>query len=250
VDRSWHKSLHWSPTGKQLLVRDTQGDLFLLQANSKGRRLLARKGPMVYPCMPPNATCTQWSPDGKRLALWLGGRPFSGEEGQGLARFLPPVGKEDAALPDAELIERYFQRVLSMEPAAVGTTYDFFLQEYVQALVAIAQEEEAQGKEAAAEEQYRKGLKVLHAKGDEKRAEGRGVPSLAKMEGDLKRAYAAFLHRYGREAEAAEVLGPGLPSTPDASGAEETLTRLGPGSLAGEYFPPGVEVPQVRTEKP
>jgi tetratricopeptide (TPR) repeat protein len=120
-----------------------------------------------------------WSPDGKKLALWpLARRVQEIGESQGLERFLPPVGTEDATLSDAEIIERYFQKILALGPKALNN-YLFFLLEYAKAL-------EEMGKPEAAEEQYRKGIEVLRS---EEKWRGRVI------EAALENAYADFLRR-------------------------------------------------------
>jgi len=169
----------WSPDGKQLAVRDAQGDLFLIRADGKERRPVT-KGMEVE---------SSWSPDGKRLALWpIARRARELGESQGLERFLPPVGKEDAALPETEIIERYFQKILALDPKTLDT-YPSFLREYAQAL-------EEMGKQEAAEEQYRKGLELLRST-EKWRGTGR--------EAELENAYAAFLRRQKRQQEAAAI---------------------------------------------
>lgn len=169
----------WSPDGKQLAARDAQGDLFLIRADGKARRPIT-KGMEVE---------AAWSPAGKRLALWpLARRAREIGESQGLERFLPPVGKEDAALPDSEIIEHYFQQILALGPTALNT-YPSFLLEYAKAL-------EEMGKEEAAEEQYRKGIELVRS---EEQWQGTG------MEAELENAYAAFLRRQKRQQEATAV---------------------------------------------
>lgn len=163
----------WSPDGTQLAIRNVQGQLFLVQTDGENLRPLASGRELQV----------EWSPDGKKLALWrMGGG--SSAEAQGLDRFLPPVGKEDAALSDAQIIERYFHRVLPNS----GTQYPWFLTAYAQAL-------EDMGKLKQAEEQYQKGLTRLHS---EEQWREMGTKDV------LDKDYAAFLCRHGREKEAEE----------------------------------------------
>lgn len=167
----------WSPDSKRLLARNLQEDLLLIQADGSGQRLLTRG---AQPC---DATCIQWSPDGKRLALWPAGKQFS-DESSGLQRFLPPAGREDAALPDTKIIQRYFEQILSKGPEM----YSPFLWEYISAL-------EEMGKVETAGEQYRKAIEQV-----QRSAQWRGT----SLEADVKQSYAEFLCRHGQEKEAAE----------------------------------------------
>ena len=121
------------PDGQQLAVRDVQGELFLIRAEGKDRRPITRG-------MKAKAS---WSPDGKRLALGVIGRDSSLKDSQGLEVFLPPVGKEDAALSDAESIERYFQQVLALGPKVLGGNYQSFLEAYATFLCRQEREKEA-----------------------------------------------------------------------------------------------------------
>ena len=133
-----------------------------------------------------DATCTQWSPDGKQLALWPRSRDFAGE-GYGLEPFLPPVGQEDAALSDAEVIERYFQPTLALGLQDLPTYhYPYFLVQYARALAHM-------GKVGAAEMRYREALEfVRHS------SQWDATP--------VVNAYAAFLRQHGRAQEAAALL--------------------------------------------
>jgi len=133
-----------------------------------------------------DATCLQWSPDGKRLALWPHGQYYAGA-GQGLEPFLPPVGKEDAGLSDTEVIERYFQQTLALGLEALPTYhYPWFLVQYAQAL-------EHMGKVEVAEARYRQALEFV-----------RRSPRWDKT--PVVHSYAAFLRQHGRGQEAAELL--------------------------------------------
>lgn len=174
----WSEPLAWSPDGQQLAVWNGQGELFLIRSDGSERRLISR-GRQVE---------ASWSPDGKRLALQLVERYWFPGESQGLERFLPPVGKEEAFLSDAEIVERYFQRFLAIGPKALGS-YPWFLGEYAEAL-------EEMGKVKAAEEQYRKAIEMVR-----RSKEWRGT-SVATY---LENSYADFLRRQRREKEAAEL---------------------------------------------
>lgn len=176
----------WSPTGRHLIAWNTQGNLFLLRADGSGRRPLTQMTQLEFYC---DATCTLWSPDGKRLAVWPKGRYLTSDEDQGLKRFFPPVGKEDAALTDAEVIERYFHRALALGPDALPT-YPWFLTEYAEALRKM-------GKAEAAEEHYRKTIEQVRRS---EQWRGTGVEVYAEN------SYVAFLCQQGREKEAAEFI--------------------------------------------
>src|SRR5262249_32973815 len=114
----------WSPDSKRLLARNLQEDLLLIQGDGSSQQSLMQGAPLC------GATCIQWSPDGKRLALWPKGKGMNLEENLGLERFLPPIGKEDAALSDIAAIQRYFEHILAQGPQ----TYSPFFWEYVRAL--------------------------------------------------------------------------------------------------------------------
>lgn len=167
----------WSPNSRRLLTRNLQQELILVEADGSGQRLLTQGAQLC------DATCIQWSPDGKRLALWPAGKQFS-DESSGLQRFLPPVGKEDAALPDTEIIQRYFEQILSKGPEM----YSPFLWEYISAL-------EEMGKVETAGEQYRKAIEQV-----QRSAQWHGT----SLEADVKQSYAEFLCQHGQEKEATE----------------------------------------------
>lgn len=139
----------WSPDSKQLALHNGQGDLFLVQMDGKGMRPVTQG-------MQAKAT---WSPDGKRLALWSLGRYGEVSTSLGLERFLPPVGKEEAALSDAEIIRRYFLRVLTTTPNAnfLGN----FFNTYVDFLAVYAQTLEQQGKREAAQMYFCQGIEEV-----------------------------------------------------------------------------------------
>ncbi|MBI3248176.1 MAG: PD40 domain-containing protein [Deltaproteobacteria bacterium] len=173
----------WSPDSKQIVMEYSHSGLFFIRADGKGLRPLAQGIQL-------KAT---WSPDSKWLALQHLGKSVPFKQDPGLERFLPPVGKEDAALSDAEIIQRYFQQSL----AKSSDRYPWFLSEYAQALEEI-------GKVEAAEEQYREGIKRLRS---EEQWQEMGMKDF------LNGAYTAFLCRQGREQEAAELSG-GSPCPP------------------------------------
>jgi hypothetical protein len=189
----------WSPDGKQLVIQPSHGSLSLVQADGTDLRPLAQG-------MSLKAT---WSPDSKRLALQRLGASLSFKQVSGLERFLPPVGKEDAALSDAEIIQRYFQQSL----AKSSDRYPWFLSAYAQAL-------EGMGKVDAAEEQYGKGLQRLRS---EERWQEMGMREF------LDDAYAAFLCRQGRQQEATEFSG-GRPCQPAAPFGNERENKQRPWS--------------------
>jgi len=143
----------WSPDSKRLALHDGQGDLFLAQADGKGVRPVTQ-GLQV------KAT---WSPNGKWLALWPLGRYGEVSPTPGLERFLPPVGKEETALADEEIIKRYFLRVLTTSPN-VDLLGDFF-RTYVDFLEAYAQTLEQQGEGETARMYFCRGIEeVISAK--------------------------------------------------------------------------------------
>ena len=189
----------WAPDGKRLVARNLQKDLILVWADgSRHQPLTQAVRPEAY-C---DSTCTQWSPNGKWLAVLPTGKVSNLGEGKGLARFLPPVGKEDAALSDAEVIQRYFEHILAQGPQ----TYAPFLGEYIRALEAMGQVETAQ-------EQYRRAIEIVqHA------AQWRDT----SLETELKQSYAEFLCRQGRATEAAEW---GVCQSPSAWPHQEDLQR-------------------------
>ncbi|MEO0248692.1 MAG: hypothetical protein ABIN58_03940 [candidate division WOR-3 bacterium] len=174
-ERPWSTHPLWSPDSQQLVIRDHKGDLFLLRADGSSRQRLTRG-------MKAQAT---WSPDGKKLALWFIERQTFSGESQGLERFLPPVGKEEASLSDAEIIERYFQLALALGSEAL-TAYPWFLMEYAEAL-------DTMGKIQAADEQFLKAFEFVLRSGQ--------WPGGLH---ELDNAYVSFLRRLGREKEATE----------------------------------------------
>ncbi len=180
----------WSPDSKQIVTPYSHGGLLLVQADGKGLRPLAQG-------LPIQAT---WSPDSKRLALRHRGQASPVKQNPGLERFLPPVGKKEDTLSDAEIIERYFEQAL----ARSSDRYPWFLSEYAQAL-------EEMGKVEAAEVQYRQGIARLRA---EEQWQEMG------MKDSLNDAYAAFLCRQERDREAAEFSGGGScpPVAPSGNG--------------------------------
>lgn len=171
----------WAPDGKRLVIRNPQKDLILVWADGSRHQPLTQGVRLEAYC---DATCTQWSPNGKWLAVLPAGKFPNLGEGKGLEHFLPPVGKDDAALSDAEVIQRYFQHILAQGPH----TYAPFLWEYIRAL-------EEMGKVETAEEQYRRAIETVQ---HSERWRGTSV------ETDLKQSYAEFLCQHGREKDAAE----------------------------------------------
>lgn len=192
----------WSPDGTHLVVRNEQGEVVLVQADGKNVQIIASGRDLRI----------NWSPDGKELALWHRGEDVS-TEAQGLAQFLPPVGKEDMMLSDAQIIERYFQQVLPKS----GDRYPWFLAEYAQALAEI-------GKVELAEEQYRNGMARLHT--EEKWQE-------MGMKDFLNGYYATFLCQHGQEKEAREFGG----CPPSASPTTQHGQVLRPWTSGRESMP-------------
>jgi WD40 repeat protein len=143
----------WSPDSKQLALHNGKGELFLVEADGKNVRPVTQG-------LPVKAT---WSPDGKSLALQPLSSPEEVSASRGLERFLPPVGKEEAALADVEIIKRYFLHVLTETSNA-----DFlgdFLRTYVDFLAIYAQALEQQGKHEVAQGYFCQSLEeVLSSK--------------------------------------------------------------------------------------
>lgn len=189
----------WSPDGHQVIVPHSSGDLLLIQADGSGWQPLTRDMPAT----------ARWSPDGKRLALWRSDADKAFGSGSARERFLPPIGQDDAALSDAEVIDDYFQQAL----AESSDNASYFLAEYAQAL-------EQLGKIEQAEEQYRSGIQRARA-------------SEEGQTGYLERLYASFLCRQGREKEAEEFSGGNLcPS--EASPAQRRLMVWQPRTIGQE----------------
>jgi hypothetical protein len=182
----------WSLDGNHLVIKDTQGNLILVSADGKKRRNLSQQSHRKEVC---EENCLQWAPSGKRFAV-SASAPRNTEETQGVARFLPPVGKEEQGLSDAEIVDRYFRNAL---PAS-GDSSLYFLLEYIHAL-------EALGKRKEAEEQYRQGIKRVRSE-EKWREQG--------MERFFDDDFASFLCQQGREKEAAE-FGRCAPATTGAS---------------------------------
>jgi dipeptidyl aminopeptidase/acylaminoacyl peptidase len=132
-ERPWTMHPLWSPDSQSIVIRDIQRDLFLVRVDGSSPQRLTRGMEQVE---------ASWSPDGKRLALWLLLRSDTTEK-PGLKRFLPPVGKEVAALSDAEIIERYFKQALDLGPYALEN-YRFFMAQYACALRAMGRKEAAE----------------------------------------------------------------------------------------------------------
>jgi hypothetical protein len=129
----------WSPDGQSLAVPAVNGVLFLLRANGAEQRSFAV----------PSLEAITWSPDSQHLAVRVqgGGMEGGNSEEAALLRFLPPVGKEEAKVPDAEIIRRYFVKVLTTPLDALVTV---FREEYFAFLEVQAQLLERQGKKKEA----------------------------------------------------------------------------------------------------
>jgi WD40 repeat protein len=195
----------WSPDSTRVVTRNLQKDLILIKVDGSEQRRITQEAQTEVDY---EALRIQWSPDGKQLALWPLGKYFS-DESRGLGTFLPPVGKKDFALSEVEIIQRYFEPILTTyqsSPEAVGGEYFYaeFLTQYARALAEM-------GKMDAADEQYRRGIALLHM--EEK---------WRQVENVLKAPYVSFLCRQGREKDAAEFSGgsPCPPSTVPASRLE------------------------------
>lgn len=201
----------WAPDGKHLVIRNPQKDLVLIGADGSRHQPLTQGVHLEAYC---DATCTQWSPNGKWLALLPAGKFTNLGESKGLERFLPLVGREDAALSDAEIIQRYFEQILSKGPEA----YSPFLWEYISALEEI-------GKMEAAREQYRKAIEQVQR--SEKWHD-------TDLEVDLKKSYAEFLCRHGQEKDAAEW---GTCTTPSGWPHQEDLLQYRPALLSQRAAP-------------
>src|SRR5262249_45069625 len=81
----------WALDGKHLVIRNLQNDLVLIWADGSRHQPLTQGVHLEAYC---DATCTQWSPDSRWLALLPTGKFTNQGESRGLERFLPPVGKE------------------------------------------------------------------------------------------------------------------------------------------------------------
>lgn len=228
----------WSPDSQHLVIQDSQKDLFLIRADGTGRRPLARGLELQ----------ASWSPDGKRLALRDPARSLPVKQNPGPERYLPPVGKDKAALSDAEIIEHYFEQILSKHREAPGTIGEYA---YLAFLTAYAQALEELGKPEAAEQQYRQGIALIRSDKWQNK----------ESEGSLNQFYAAFLCGQGRKEEAAQLGGcpswwEGLQETKARQAAAEAPPRRSPWGgppkipTPGPLQSPSAEPPEVPPELP
>lgn len=98
----------WSPTGTHLLLTDARKQKRIVRADGSERQRLTPSG---------EGTTTRWSPEGRWVMIHVlpQGPPPDCSQNP-VETLLPPIGKEDLAVADAEMIKRYFVQRLLTEP--------------------------------------------------------------------------------------------------------------------------------------
>jgi hypothetical protein len=214
----------WAPDGKRLVVVDAARSVVMV--DSDAHRLLdltrgvAAKG--------------VWDPDGRRIALRLGGGFGKYPNARGVEIYLPPSGKEQSSLSAAELIEGYFASALQLARAAGLETTPYSSLEYAKALWSLGKLEEADA-------QFRNSMAPLLKVG---------------AESTWREDYGRFLRCTGRESEAKKIWPPpdwipitsvspllGRPATAEEVAAAQA--DLCPENEAPQTSPAGQQWPQV-----
>jgi len=225
----------WSPNGQQLALSDINGNLFLVLADGSKRRTITRGGPIRVAWLPDGTQQefripweVTWSPDGQRLALMnkTSGTAWS-DSPPGLGRFLPPVGKEEARLSDAEIIKHYFTKELNSQPPRGG----FILYEYVQFLETYAGLLAQRGKEAASQAHLCQGIEeILNTKQWEQFWRG------SSLESQIQDDYAACQRRQGKGGNKVEATAKSDPQRNEAERRtpESQVVEIHPWRTEGE----------------
>ncbi|MBM4256553.1 MAG: hypothetical protein FJ147_11750 [Deltaproteobacteria bacterium] len=98
----------WSPTGTHLLLTDTHGQKLVARSDRNERQALTPSG---------DGATARWSPDGRWITIHVP-RPDPEPDcyQKPVDTLVPPIGKENMAVSNDEMIRRYFVQRLLTEP--------------------------------------------------------------------------------------------------------------------------------------